>query len=131
IREKGSPGFCNALPKQSSEFDSSTPPAFTCATGSAGPNVAFTFSIVPLNRTTSPPAPCAHTPHGLHTATLVQKASVSSRRSTAITPKTPPPPPFAVNQEQKLSRDSPARPSSLTAYGFRSSSFRLLITDYR
>src|SRR6516164_7077343 len=51
--ENGSPGFCSALPKQSSEFASRIPLAPTCATGSAGPNVAFTLSMLALKWTRS------------------------------------------------------------------------------
>src|SRR5215472_4101685 len=41
-----SPGFCSALPKQSSELASRMLPVLTCATGGATPKTYFTLSIV-------------------------------------------------------------------------------------
>src|SRR6516225_3176189 len=48
-----SPGFCSALPKQSSELASRILPGFRCATGGATPKTYFTLSIVAWYCTTS------------------------------------------------------------------------------
>src|SRR5690348_4692993 len=53
-----SPGFCSALPKQSSELASSMFPGFTWATGGATPKTYLTLSMVPRNCPTSLPEPC-------------------------------------------------------------------------
>src|SRR2546429_9407463 len=48
-----SPGFCSALPKQSSELASRMLPALTCATGGATPKTYFALSIVAWYSTAS------------------------------------------------------------------------------
>src|SRR6266849_8264361 len=53
-----SPGFCSALPKQSSELASRVSPGFRCATGGATPKTYFTLSMVARYCTTSFPEFC-------------------------------------------------------------------------
>ena len=57
--EKGSPGFCRALPKQSRELASRILPGLRWATGSAGPKVGLTLSMEARKWTTLSTGDCA------------------------------------------------------------------------
>src|SRR5215472_818101 len=79
-----SPGFCSALPKQSSELASRILPGFRCATGGATPKTYFTLSIVAWYCTTSASAGAGADCAGAGSGKAAAKKNTAKQRRTGV-----------------------------------------------